>query len=74
MHGWDTGWGCGWMGFGGLVLLLVLGVFAWLVVMTVQRSGAGLHRDSAEQLLKQRYARGEVDRETYHRVLEELRR
>lgn len=55
--------------------LLVIAGVVWLVSRFGQSRGwFGPHtRDRAEQILKARYARGEIDRETYERMLEGVR-
>jgi len=70
MMGW--GWGMGGIGFG--VLLLVAG--AVVLVVWLARSGAGgaVGAESADRILKRRYAAGEIDREDYLRRLEDLHR
>jgi putative membrane protein len=75
MH-WMNGYG-GWFMGGGMWLLwivlvaLVLGVL-WTVAGRGGRSGAGL-TDTAEEILKKRYARGEISREEFQVKLHELR-
>lgn len=68
-------WGWPMMIFVGLVwLLLIVGV-VWLVLRIGQSRG-WLGRDAgdrAERILKERYARGDIDRETYERMVEDLR-
>jgi putative membrane protein len=73
---WDGHMG-GWMWFGwiggGLLVLAVL----WLLLRAAQRqnppaSGAG--RETPEDELKRRYARGEIDRTEFERKLEDLRK
>ncbi len=68
-----------WMmgGFGTMFLMPVLwiaiiGLIVWAVVVAVRRSGGtesggstGRTEDSALEILKQRYARGEIDKEEY---------
>ena len=69
-------------GGGGLILLLLLGlvVFALIKVFPDWQDRVGLNRrpenkgeDSAEETLRQRFARGEIDAEDYERSLEVLR-
>jgi len=66
-------------GGGGLILVLVvLGVviFALIKVFPDWQDRLGLksrHEDSAEETLRQRFARGEIDPEEYERSLEVLR-
>jgi putative membrane protein len=58
-----------WWVFG--VILFVATV--WVIARVVSGTG-GRADDSPEQILKRRYARGELDREEYQRRLEDLRR
>ena len=65
-------------GGGGLILLLLLGlvVFALIKVFPDWQDRLGLNsrrEDSAEETLRQRFARGEIDAEDYERSLEVLR-
>ena len=61
--------------WGGLIALI-----AWAVVhlaSTRHHDDAGMHEESAEETLRQRFARGEIDAEEYEerrRVLNESRR
>lgn len=69
--------------FGGLGMLLWIAVIAlivWAVIRLIQgraESGGGSSRqgcpDSAEETLRQRYARGEIDAEEYENSLATLR-
>ncbi len=79
MHGMDGpmgGWGVfemigsfiGLMFLMGLLTLIVLGAFWFLSV----RQGAG-RTNSAENILRERFARGEVSAEEYEKSLEVLR-
>ncbi|TCJ16852.1 SHOCT domain-containing protein [Rubrobacter taiwanensis] len=68
------GFGAGWMlvpllFWGGLLVLI-----AWAVarIFPGGRSAAG-RRDSAEEILRERFARGEMEREEYERAREALR-
>ena len=70
-------------GGGGLILLLLLGlvVFALIKVFPDWQDRVDLNNrreedrreDSAEETLRQRFARGEIDAEDYERSLEVLR-
>jgi uncharacterized membrane protein len=48
----------------------------WLVIRaaTTRGQGKGGGADNAEGILRERYARGEIDEATYRRMMEELRR
>jgi putative membrane protein len=65
--GWWGGWG---MMLWWLPILLVIAVVIWLL----RGRPSGGARDSAEEALRERYARGEIDDETYRRMLAELHR
>ena len=66
-------------GVGTILLLVVLGVvvFALIKVFPDWQDRVGLNNDgredSAEETLRQRFARGEIDAEDYERSLEVLR-
>ncbi len=78
----------GWMGpYGwiGMILSLVftvviLGGLVWLVVWAVRRSGTGNYSGgtpagmSPKEIAQMRYARGEITREQYQQLLEDLNR
>ena len=70
-HGW---WGMGamWL-FWLFVLIGAVALIAWLVSRTPIQTTAG-RRSSAEEILKERYARGEIDKQEYQQRLTELRR
>lgn len=65
-------WSMGWMGLWGLLLLAAV----VLVAVWVVRSGASSPpvRESPEEVVKRRYAAGEIDREEYQRRLDDLRK
>ena len=75
------GWG-GWgMMFGWLLILVVVVLVVWAMSQGRGRwrgpgGGGGRDReeDRAEAILREQYARGEIDEETYRRRLNELRR
>ncbi len=80
MYGWMGGYG--WIGMiiSLVFSLLVLGGLVWLVVWAVRRSGAGSYTSNAasgtspKEIAQQRYARGEITREQYQQLLEDLTR
>ncbi len=60
-----------------LFWILVIALVIWLVYRFAggaRGPGAPPSADRAEAILRERYARGEIDRETYERMLEDLRR
>jgi putative membrane protein len=75
MHAWSFGWGM--TGFGMLFswllgILLLVALVLWIARLG-QRGGSGAG-ETPEAVLKRRYARGEITREQYQRMLEDLRR
>jgi putative membrane protein len=71
-----NGFGWGMMGFGWIVGLAVVGVLVWAILQTVPRrrdvTPAAATR-SAEAILADRFARGEIDADEYRRRLDALR-
>jgi putative membrane protein len=87
MHDWNGGWGAGtWllMGFGMLVFWTLIALtIMWIVRSIGDRRlpiapppGHGSQdmqmRSTARQILDERFARGEIDDEEYHRRVEAL--
>ena len=86
MMGWGSGMGMGgWGLLGGLALLLFVGgliVVGVIVIAAITRSrGAGPRLEAgppasrggnAVTILKERYARGEISREEYQSVMDDL--
>jgi len=73
---WWPGGGWGWGGWPFMILTMLVfwGVIAWVVVTLVRRSsGSREAAPSAEQILAERFARGEIDAEEYRKRLETLR-
>jgi len=72
------GWGMGFVGwvFMAFFWILLLGVGGWVVwASTAVRSGVGMTRkprETPEEVLAGRFARGEMDTEEYRRAREEL--
>jgi putative membrane protein len=89
MLGAIQGW-CPWcgdhMGWGGWGMMFGWGLILVVVVLAVWAlsqgrgpwggpgAGSGREEDRAEAVLREQYARGEIDDETYRRRLNELRR
>jgi putative membrane protein len=75
MHDW-MGWGWGGMWLGPLIMIAVLALLVAGSVALVRRIGGG--RDgggrarTARDILDERYARGEIDREEYRRRRDDI--
>jgi putative membrane protein len=69
MNDW-SGWGWWWMT---LAMVLVWGTVAWVVIIVARRTSGSVRRD-AQDVLDERYARGEIDTEEYRTRRDALRR
>lgn len=70
------GFGWGLMGMGWIVMFVVIGLVVWAVVQTTSGSSSDKNNDSsasAQRILAERYARGEIDDEEFRRRSDELR-
>lgn len=73
MHWGDCGWG---MGFGWVWMILfwalvILGA-AYLVKLIAGRAGGGERHETALDILKKRYARGEITKEEFEKMKDDL--
>ena len=69
-------WGTGFLGMIVMVLfwvLIVAGALYLLKLLLTLGSPKNQRGDSPEEILKRRYARGEIDKEEYHQLLRDLR-
>lgn len=69
-----TGFG-GWWGMG-IFWLVVVGLIVWLAVYLARKSGTRSSTDKdieAIDILKKRYARGEIDKKEYEEKLKDLK-
>lgn len=80
MGGWDragnygclSGYGYGGM-FMGLLFLVLLGVAIYFIVKNVNfKNGIGQAKESPIDILKKRYAKGEITKEDFDRMKNEL--
>jgi putative membrane protein len=81
MMGWDwaDGGGAGWwvMGLGMFICIILLAVSVGLVVWLINRGGTGRRTegsDEAQDLLRRRFASGEIDADEYARRMALLRK
>lgn len=72
MGGTAGAWGWGWMLWSVLSMLLFWGGLAVLVVWVVRQFVGGRQANGALGVLRERFARGEIDAETYQRMRREL--
>jgi len=66
----NMGWG---MGFGWIVGLLVIGLLFWLIYTSVQNTSTRKNEiDSAKEILRKRFAKGEISKEEFEEMSKEL--
>lgn len=73
MHDWSFGLGMGSMSLMWLFWLLLVGLAAWALAAVLGRRPPTA-TDMPEQILKRRYATGDITREEFERALDDLRR
>lgn len=80
---WGSGYGPGMMGWGfggffGPILMVVFWMFVIMGAVYLVRYAfdpkRGVHQESALDMAKKRYARGEISKEEYEKLKEDLRR
>jgi uncharacterized membrane protein len=72
MHYWFYGGHMIWMTISWLVGIALFALFIWLLISAVNRVPES--SGSSEEILRRRYAGGEIDTDEYERCLEELRK
>ena len=69
-------WGWGWMWFGWVLWLILIAVIIWAVVRFTSSASGRSHstppQESALDILKKRYARGEISREEFEQMKKDL--
>jgi putative membrane protein len=72
------GWGMGWFGGGFMILLWIIIIIAlvffirWLVQSSKGSKGSAQSGSSAMEILKERYARGEINKEEFEEKKKDL--
>ncbi|MFA6863494.1 MAG: SHOCT domain-containing protein [Dysgonamonadaceae bacterium] len=64
-HGWGMGYGMGWWWIVGVIIMVAI---VWMVVKMINQtnhSNTQLGNKSALDILKERYARGEIDKQEF---------
>jgi len=80
MGRWMAGdWGMGWFGmifmflFWGLIIVGLVFLIRWLIQTTGDRSNSGVSMGSnAMDILKERYAKGEINRDEFESMKKDL--
>lgn len=64
-HGWGMGLGMGWWWIIGIIIMVII---VWVIVKVINQSNhsnARLDNKSPLDILKERYARGEIDKQEF---------
>ena len=78
MGGWGSGWGMGWFGgifmivFWVLVIVGLVFLIKWLIQTTSSGKTDGRPSPKAMDILKERYARGEISKEEFETMKHDL--
>jgi putative membrane protein len=74
MMGYLLGGGWLWMVFGFLFFILFWGAVIWLIVWAVRKATGhkGPPSESALEIAKMRYARGEINKEQFEQIKKDL--
>jgi len=68
MNGFNHGWG---MGFGWIIGLIVLIAFIWFISKNINQNNQSESK-SALDILKERYAKGEISKKEYQEKAEDI--
>jgi putative membrane protein len=69
---WMDGFQMGWMWLTPIVFLVLVGLAVWMGLRSLG-TGAGTSQ-TPEEILKTRYAKGEIDRDEYRQRLSDLKK
>ena len=69
---WDGWWHMGWMWLVWLLFLAILVFLVWSIAASAR--GRESRPESPEEILKKRYARGDIEKEEFERKLQDMRR
>lgn len=78
MMGWGMGYGMGWLWMIIMIVFwiaVIIGIFLlirWLILSTKTTSSHRSQEESALDILKKRYARGEIDKEEFEQRKKDL--
>lgn len=72
MDGWGGGFGFGLMVFFWLLVLGLIGTLIWFLIRKGSNSSSYPSNESSLEILKKRYARGEIDDEQYRQMKKEI--
>src|SRR3989338_5652297 len=61
------------MGFGFIFMLLFWGAIIWLVVTLIKAAQSGKEEEDSSNILKKRYALGEISKKQYEKMKKELK-
>ncbi|OHD69649.1 MAG: hypothetical protein A2W19_01055 [Spirochaetes bacterium RBG_16_49_21] len=73
-HMMDYGYGYGFGGmFMGILFLIIIGVAIYFVFQNIKSRSGGFGGESALDILKKRYAKGEITKEEFDKMKDDLK-
>jgi putative membrane protein len=74
MEGYNHGMGFFGMGWGWLLILIIIGLIVWLVIKLTNQSPDNSEKkeETVLDILNKRYARGEIDKQEYEEKKKDL--
>lgn len=69
MNGFGHGWGMGWWWIIGILVVVLI---VWLIVRSANSRDTSTKEKSSLDILKDRYARGEIDKEEFEKKKKDL--
>lgn len=72
MDGWSGGFGMGMMIIFWLLILGLIVTLIWFLIRKGSESSGYSDNETSIEILKKRYARGEIDEEQYRRMKDEI--
>lgn len=72
MDGWGSGYGMIFMGLFWLLIITLIGTLIWFLIKKGSSTAGKPSDETPQEILKKRYARGEIDDEQYRRMKKEI--
>jgi len=67
----NYGWGLGGM-FMGFIFLILIGILVFFVIRFASRSGFGSSGETPLEILKKRYAKGEISKDDFEKMKKDI--
>lgn len=76
LGGWGYSYGFGWLGM--LINMLIFAVIIVMVIRFIRYGGVGCcgnnrNKHTAEEIVRERYAKGEITREQFQEIIKDIK-